>query len=416
MLTTTDTTAPDFYKLTASEALSRFNNGSLTVRDYAASLLTRIAARDADVHAWSFLDPELVLAEAARLDAIPESNRGPLHGVAVAVKDVFLTKDMPTQFNSPIYAGHAPQLDASSIAVLRDAGALLLGKATTAEFAATNVGPKTKNPHDPLRTPGGSSSGSAAAVGDFQAPVALATQTGGSTIRPGSFNGIYALKPTWNVISREGVKIYSVLFDTVGLYARSVDDLELLAEAFNIHDDEPAAGEFSVQGARFAVVKTMVWPQAGPGTVGALAAGVDLLRKHGAIVDEIELPPALDDLPQWHRTWLAAEGRTSFLPEYRMAKAELDKFLVGHVENRLGLTRAAQAKAFDNIAAARPVVDEIAGRYAALLTPSVVDEAPVGTAFTGSAAFNCIWTALHTPVVNVPGFAGAHGMPIGLSL
>lgn len=282
-----------------------------------------------------------------------------------------------------------------------------IGKSTTSEFAATVVGPKTKNPHDPLRTPGGSSSGSAAAVGDFQAPVALATQTGGSTIRPGSYNGIYAFKPTWNVISREGVKIYSVLFDTVSLYARCVDDLDLIADALNIRDDEPVADSFSVQGARFAVVKTMVWPEAGPGTVNALSAGVDLLRKNGADVEEIELPPELDGLPQWHGTWLAAEGRTSFLSEYRTAKGKLDESLVGHVENRLGLTRAAQTEAIDSIAAARPIVDEIAGRYAALLTPSVVDEAPTGTALTGSAAFNSIWTvgicicALHSPPVLV---------------
>ncbi|CAK7230307.1 hypothetical protein SBRCBS47491_007540 [Sporothrix bragantina] len=346
------------YKVTASEALAHFKDGSLTVHEYATALLARIAARDADVQAWAFLDPAHVLAEAARLDSIPIDFRGPLHGVTVAAKDIFFTK----------------------------------GKATTAEFAATNVGPKTKNPHDPLRTPGGSSSGSATAVRDFQAPVALATQTGGSTIRPGSFNGIYALKPTWNVISREGVKIYSVLFDPIGLYARSVDNLTLLADVLNIHDDEPAPGIFSVRGARFAVVKIMVWPKAGPGTVSALMAGVELLRKHGATVEEIELPPELDELPQWHRTWLAAEGRTSFLPEHRMAKGQLDDFLVAHVENRLGLTRAAQAKAFDSIAAARPVVDEIASRYAALLTPSDVDEAPVGTAFTGAAVFNCIWT------------------------
>lgn len=187
------------------------------------------------------------------------------------------------------------------------------------------------------------------------------------------------------------MKIYSV-FDTVGLYARCIDDLELLSDVLSIVDDEPLPMPFSVRGSRFAVVKTMVWPQAGPGTIGALETGVDLLRKHGATVDEITLPPELDELPQWHRTWLAAEGRTSFLPEYQVARGEPDDFLVGHVENRQGFSRADQTKAFDRIAAARPIVDEIAGRYAALLTPSVVDEAPLGISFTGSAAFNCIWT------------------------
>ncbi|OAA59659.1 amidase [Niveomyces insectorum RCEF 264] len=404
------------YTLTASQALAKFKNGSLTVETYARSLLSRIAERDADVQAWAHLDPDYVLEEAKKLDRIPAGARGPLHGVAFAVKDIFYTKDMPTQFNSPNYDGHVAELDASSVAILRRAGALFLGKATTAEFAATTAGPKTKNPHDPSRTPGGSSSGSAAAVGDFQAPVALATQTGGSTIRPASFNGIYGFKPTWNTISRDGVKIYALLFDTVGLYARSVEDLELLADVYNIQDDQPAPSPFVVKGAKIAVVKTMVWPQVGPGTARALETGAAILRKHGAEVQEVELPPEVNGLPQWHRTWQTAEGMTSFLAEYRTRKEGLSDFLVAQVENKNNITRADQVKAFDSMAAARPVVDELAGRYDAILTPSVMDEAPAGISSTGSAAFNGIWTALHMPVVNVPGFEGANGLPIGLSL
>ena len=299
---------------------------------------------------------------------------------------------MPTQFNSPVYENHAPEVDAGSIMVLRNAGALILGKTTTTEFAATTVGPKTRNPHDLERTPGGSSSGSGAAVGDFQAPVGLGTQTGGSTIRPGSYNGIYAFKPTWNSVTREGQKIYSLILDTIGLYARSVADLELLADTLAIFDDVPAPEDFRIKGEKFALLKTMVWPSVGSGTKAALDSAVSLLRAHGAEVEEIGLPEHLNGLPAWHATVLASEGRTAFLPEYSIAKDKISEKLVGQVENSDKITRKAQLEAFDCIAAARPVVDEILSGYAAVLTPSVPDEAPSGIEKTGSAAFCLIWT------------------------
>ncbi|XPS72666.1 Amidase [Ascochyta lentis] len=406
----------DLYRLTASEILVKIKSNEVSVEDYATSLLQRIGLRDEAVQAWAHLDTAYVIEQAKALDIIPPSERGPLHGVAIAVKDVIYTKDMPTGFNSPIYDDHAPQVDAGSIMVLRKAGALILGKTTTTEFAATTAGPKTHNPHDFNRTPGGSSSGTGAAVGDFQAPIGLGTQTGGSTIRPGSYNGIYAFKPTWNSITREGQKIYSLILDTLGLYARSVDDLELLADTFAIFDDSPAATDFSVQGAKFAFLKTMVWPSVGSGTTAALDKAISLLRTHGAEVEEIVLPEHLNELPTWHATVLASEGRTAFLPEYTVAKAQLSAQLIGHVENSDKITRKAQLEAFDNIAMARPVVDKILSGYDAVITPSVPDEAPLGIEKTGSAAFCLIWTALHTPVVNVPGFQGEHGMPIGLSL
>ncbi|KAK8066015.1 hypothetical protein PG997_012762 [Apiospora hydei] len=410
------------YQLTATQVLARLKDGSLTVEDYARSLLSRIEQRDATVKAWAYLDPEYVMSQAKALDQTPREQRGPLHGVAVAVKDVIYTKDMPTQFNSPIYEGHAPSVDAASIAILRKAGALLLGallsrKTTTTEFAATTVGPKTGNPHDPTRTPGGSSSGSGAAVGDFQATLGLGTQTGGSTIRPGSFNGIYAFKPTWNSISREGQKIYALLFDTLGLYARSVDDLELLADVFALHDDTaPPEAPFRVRGAKFALLKTMVWPEVGTGTAAAMDKAAALLRAHGAEVEEIQLPAEFDDMPHYHRVVLHAEGRVAFLPEHRTAADRLHGFLVGHVENEHKYTRAEQLRAWDSMAALRPKMDAIAAGYAAIITPSVPDEAPKGLESTGSASFCSIWTGLHTPTVNVPGFKGENGLPIGLTL
>ncbi|EGY20053.1 hypothetical protein VD0002_g4792 [Verticillium dahliae] len=422
--------ADDLYRLTASEVAAKVQSGQVTIEEYARSLLSRIEARDPVVKAWAYLDPERVMAEARRLDQVPLEERGPLHGVAIGVKDVIFTKDMPTQFNSPLYTDNAPHVDAASIIILRQAGALLVGKTTTTEFAATTRGPATTNPHDPSRTPGGSSAGSGAAVADFQCAVALGTQTGGSMIRPGSFNGVYAFKPTWGAVSREGQKLYSLTFDTLGVFARGVADLELMAHVFALEDDDddddddeagvgpPAKTTtgFQVQGARFAVCKTMVWPHAGPGTVGALQRAVELLRAQGANVEEISFPESLADLPKWHATVLDAEGRAAFLPEYRAGKDKIAHLLIGHVENRGRTSRAEHLKALDSIAAARPVVDAMLSKYAAVLVPSVPDEAPEGIEWTGNAAFNVIWTALHTPVVNVPGFKGGRGMPVGVSL
>ncbi|KAI0020786.1 amidase [Xylariomycetidae sp. FL0641] len=404
------------YRLTASEALSAFQDGSLTVEAYARSLLSRIAARDEAVKAWAYLDPEYVIAQAQALDAVPRAQRGPLHGVAVGVKDIIYTKDMPTQFNSPIYAGHAPAVDAASVMTLRQAGALIFGKTTTTEFASTRAGPATRNPHDASRTPGGSSAGSGAAVGDLQVPVALGTQTAGSVIRPAAFSGVWAFKPTWGAVSREGQRLYAPVLDTAGFYARGAADLRRLADVFALADDDDNNEEFALRGARFAFVRSPAWPQAGPGTAAAMARAARLLRGHGAVVEDVELPPAFDAVPAWHRRVMHGDGRAAFLAEYRVARDRLDPYLAGQVEDAAGGSRAALLEALDGMAALRPAIDRLAAGYAAIVTPSAVDEAPVGIESTGVAVFNAIWTGLHTPVVNIPGFQGENGMPVGLSL
>lgn len=415
--------SPPPYRLTATQAAAQIRSGALTVEDYAKSILSRIEERDEQVGAWAYLNPEQVLAQARQLDQLPPAQRGPLHGVAVAVKDIIYTKDMPTQHASPLYAAHAPALDAGSVAILRAAGALLLGKTTTPEFAAVTDGPpRTRNPHDARRTPGGSSTGSGAAVADGQAAVALGTQTGGSVIRPGAFNGVWALKPTWGAVTREGQKTYSVNLDTLGWYARAAEDLEMVAEVFGVRDDEEEegsgpAGAWSVEevrGRRFGILKTMQWDaNVQPATVAAMEKAAALLRAHGAEVEEVALPADLDELPRWHAVVLAADGRAAFLPEYRTATAGggggsqgegggpllLHKQLIGHVENVEGFSRAEHLRALDSIAAARPRVDALLEGYAAVLTPSVPGEAPVGIEKTGSPAFNLIWTVSVTSVL-----------------
>ncbi|EMF10844.1 glutamyl-tRNA amidotransferase subunit A [Sphaerulina musiva SO2202] len=406
------------FRLTATEALQAFDSGNLTVEVYARSLLDRIHKRDEVVRAWEFLDRERVIEQAKALDQVPREQRGPLHGVAIGVKDVIYTKDMPTQHNSAIYKDSFPAIDAGSVAILRQAGALIFGKTTTTEFAANIIGTKTANPHAPHRTPGGSSSGSGAAVADFQVPLALGTQTGGSTIRPASYNGIYGFKPTWGSVSREGQKIYSVSLDTLGWYGRSVEDLELFISLFAMKDDAVprSLSDTGVRGLKFGFVKTMVWDQAGEGTRRAFEDGKARLVAAGAEVEEMEFPNEFVDLPAWHTVMLYSDGRVSFLPEYRIGKASLAADLVEHVEEAHGYTRKQYLDACDGIAALRPKWDAIANRYDAVVAPSVPDIAPEGLERTGSAVFQSFWTALHVPIVNVPGFRGEDDMPIGLSL
>ncbi|KAG8165670.1 hypothetical protein KVR01_004222 [Diaporthe batatas] len=411
----------ELYRLTACQVAAGTRSGSFTVEEYAKSLLAHIKERDDAVKAWAYLSPEQVLEQARQLDKVPPEKRGPLHGVSVAVKDVIYTKDMPTQHNSPLYKDSNTGVDAGSIMIIRNAGALILGKTATTEFAATTEGPATCNPHDTSRTPGGSSSGSGAAVADFQAAIALGTQTGGSIIRPGSFNGIYALKPTWNAITREGQKIFSVILDTFGLYARSVGDLELLADVLQLRDDSPpfpgSGGQLELRGARLAFVKTVVWDGfVEPGTESAMARAVELLRAHGAEVEEIEFPEELKALPKWHMVVFRTDGRTAFLPDYLVAKDQVHEQLHEHVENVHKHTHAEQLEAFDRMAAARPIADALLSKYDAVLTPSVPGEAPVGLKSTGSAIFQLIWTALHVPIINLPGFQGENGMPVGISV
>ncbi|KAM3420087.1 hypothetical protein BST61_g3391 [Cercospora zeina] len=389
------------YRLTATEAIETIASGELSVEDYARSLLDRIKERDNAVRAWIYLDGNQVVEHAKALDRLPKEQRGPLHGVAVAIKDVIYTKEMPTQHNSAIYKDSMPEIDAGSVAMLRQAGALIFGKTTTTEFAANVVGTKTANAHHEGRTPGGSSSGSGAAVADFQVPLALGTQTGGSMIRPASFNGIYAIKPTWGSVSREGQKIYSLNLDTLGWYARSIEDLTLLATIFGLKDDEiPRPIHNGVRGLKFAFCKTMVWNHAGCGTRAAFETARSLLQAAGAEIEDLEFPPEFHQLPQLHTIMLFSDGR----------------HLVEHVEEFHGYTRKQYLSACDRIAALRPKWDALADKYAAVIAPSVPDVAPEGLERTGSAVFQSFWTALHAPIVNVPGFKGEDNMPIGLSL
>jgi Asp-tRNA(Asn)/Glu-tRNA(Gln) amidotransferase A subunit family amidase len=402
--------------LTATEAASAIAAGDLTSETLIRGCLARIEDREPTLRAWATLDPVHALGQARERDRHQARNGplGALHGVPVGIKDMIDTADLPTQHNSPIYAGHRPGQDAACVAILRAAGAVVLGKTETVEFAAGGRKAPTTNPHDPGRTPGGSSSGSAATVADGHVPLALGTQTGGSTIRPASFCGVYAMKPSWGLVNREGVKIFSLTLDTVGWYARSVADLALVAEVFAI-PDVPAAMA-SARGMRIAVCPSPVFEHAAPETRAALARGRDILETHGIKTETLELPPRFDGLAAAQERVMHGEGRVAFLAEYRRAGHLLDDDFKGRVENRQGITPQQLRDAYDLAAECRVAFDAIAAQYDAILTPAAPGEAPQGLAFTGDAVFNKIWTLLHVPCVAVPGFHGPNGLPVGLQL
>ena len=405
--------AGDAAWLTAGQAGAAMAAGELTSRALVEACLDRWRERDATVRAWTFLDPELALAQADAADAT--AKRSPLHGVPVGIKDIIYTKDMPTSFNSPHFQNYFPNIDATAVAVLRDAGAVIMGKNDTVEFAVNGRRAATTNPHDATRTPGGSSSGSAAAVADGQVPISLGTQTGGSVIRPASYCGVYAIKPTWNAVSHEGFKVCAASFDTLGWYARSAEDLALVADAFAIHDDaEPAFT--SLAGMRFALARTPVWHMAEPATRDAMERCVALLKAAGATVVDLDMDGEFVELTAAHKIIMQSEMRPAFLAEKRLIGDALYPEMVGILANEAGYSHADLVRAQDLTARCRARFDAIAAPFDAVLTPSAAGEAPVGPDNTGAATFNRIWTLMHMPCVNVPGLTGPNGLPVGVTL
>ena len=313
---------------------------------------------------------------------------------------------MPTQFGSPLYRGNRPNVDASLVSILPSAGALIsglfiplfyganlipsAGKTTTTEFTVLNAGPNTTNPHDPDRTPGGSSAGSAAVVADYQVPLSFGTQNGGSVIRLASYTSIFAMKSTLNAVSAEGVKLVSFNIDTCGVFSRSMEDLELLADIFALGEHgspKPA----SLKEARAAFVKIPIWFMAGPGTTAPMEKAAKILGKHGVQVEEIDLPSELGDaqtLKQTHRTVLNGEAQAAFLIEYWMDKTKLNPKIRGLVENASNITLKETVEATDRYATMRSTFDKFAAEYSAIITPSAVDVAPRGLGDMGDSCFN----------------------------
>lgn len=402
----------DLTARTATELVSGAQAGEFSVEQIARSFLDRIADRDGSIRAWAHLDPDRVLADARALDSAGERNR--LFGLPVGLKDVIDTVDMPTRHNAPYRSYFRPGRDAACVDVLRAAGALILGKTETVEFAAyEGQRPPTRNPHDLARTPGGSSSGSAAAVADRQVPIALGTQTAGSLIRPASFCGIFAFKPTWGTVSREGVKVYSSSLDTLGWYARAIDDLALLCDVYEIHDDEPYTVA-DIKDLKIAVCEGPEWHVADSETATALHGAADTLDNAGAQITRLSLPAHFSELGDAQHTIMIQEGSVSLLNLARRFPQTNARSVDAHMAELCHRKRRALTDAYDLAALARCDFDRLASRFDVILTPSSVGCAPEGLQNNGSSTFNRMWTLLHVPCVNVP-YPGAR-LPVGLTL
>ncbi|PSN65134.1 amidase signature enzyme [Corynespora cassiicola Philippines] len=403
------------WSLTATEILRLTKSDKVIVEDYAKAIISRIELRDGVVKAWKL---EIILNHACALDQVPPAQRGRLHGVAIAVKDIMDTKDMPTEYGSPLYKGYRSNSDASIVAILRKAGALIIGKMTTTEFTVLNSGPDTTNPHDPNRTPGGSSAGSAAAIADFQVPISLGTQTRGSVIRPASYTGTYAMKSTFDTISGAGIKVASLGFDTVGYFARSIEDLELITEVLIISPEKSIQGE-PLEKVKVGFVKSPFWPSAGPGTKAAMKKAAEILRNYGVFVEDVKFKDQFNDSGTLNRMFEVVIVTNAGVSLYKDALMDTEKTkmhpdVLKFVEKASQLHREEVRRAFGYYAAIRPLLDKLAVEYSALVTPSATDEASLGLEDMGSPIFNSAWTLM--PVIQVPAFVRPNGMPVGLSI
>ena len=400
----------DLTALTASEAARRIAAGRLTASALVDALLARIALREPQVAAWAFLDPELARAAARARDS--ERPRGSLHGVPIGIKDVIATADQPTQCNSPIYDGHRPAADAVCVERLRRAGAIVLGKTVTTEFANLHPGP-TRNPHDLARTPGGSSSGSAASVADYMVPVALGTQTGGSTIRPAAFCGVVGYKPAFGLFPTGGVKYLAPSLDTIGVMARDLDDVALVSAVL-------AGGSVREISAppppRLAVFATPYAAQAEPAAAERLAAVAQRAAADGARTRMLEAPVEFAAIDAAHRVIMAVETARSFASEWQTVRDRLSGELAGFIARGLGHTGDELAQAWATVAAARRWLAATLMPDEIILSFPAAGEAPVGQGATGSAVFNRLWTVLHAGCVTIPAGLGPNGMPLGVQL
>jgi Asp-tRNA(Asn)/Glu-tRNA(Gln) amidotransferase A subunit family amidase len=402
----------DLRTLTAREAARQIADRRISAEALVTAYLDHIAAREGVVGAWQCLDREQALATARQRDAEPP--RGPLHGVPIAVKDLIDTVDMPTAYGSPIYRGHRPAADASCVALARAAGAVVLGKTVTTEFATFTPG-KTANPHNPAHTPGGSSSGSAAAVADGMVPLAFGTQTAGSVIRPGAYCGCIAYKPSFGVINRAGVKPLADSLDTVGVFARSVEDAAFFA---GVLAERPALRHLAVppEAPRFGLYRTPVWDQAEPGTAAALDAARTALERAGAVVAELPIAPEHQGLTETQDTIMWFETVRALAFERIEHSAELSPRLAQLIDIGMAIGAEVYDQAVARTAEARAGLDAFFGACDAILVPAAPGEAPAGLGNTGNPVFNRMWTLLGVPCVALPSRWAGNGLPTAVQL
>jgi Asp-tRNA(Asn)/Glu-tRNA(Gln) amidotransferase A subunit family amidase len=398
--------------LSVRKAAQQIAERRISAEALVTAYLDRIEAREAVVGAWQYLDRERALATARQRDAEPP--RGPLHGIPIAVKDLIDTRDMPTCYGSPIYRSHQPTADASCVALARAAGAVVLGKTVTTEFATFTPG-KTANPHNPAHTPGGSSSGSAAAVADGMVPLAFGTQTAGSVIRPGAYCGCVAYKPSYGLINRAGAKPLADSLDTVGVFARSVEDAAFFA---GVLAERPVLRHLAVPqpAPSFGLYRTPVWDEAEPATVAALDAARIALEQAGAAVAELAIVPEHRGLDAVQDTIMWFETVRALAYERLEHSAELSPRLAQLIDTGMAIGADVYERALADAAQARAGLDAFFGSCDALIVPAAPGEAPAGLGNTGDPVFNRMWTLLGVPCAAMPARWTDNGLPAAVQL
>jgi Asp-tRNA(Asn)/Glu-tRNA(Gln) amidotransferase A subunit family amidase len=418
----------NLHSLSASDAAQLIREGVISSQRLVEACLARIREVDANVHAWAFLDPDHARAQARAADEYRLSGQptGALHGVPVGIKDIFDTADMPTENGSVLYAGRTPSRDSTVVSMLRAAGAVIMGKTVTTEFAYFSPG-KTRNPHNPEHTPGGSSSGSAAAVAAEMVPLALGSQTNGSTIRPAAFCGVVGSKPTHGLISRHGVLALSRTLDHVGFFARTIDDIALLAEQLAGHDEgdpdtrpraripfiDVAAQEPPLP-PMFAFMKTPMWERTDEDTKEGFA---EIVEQMGSQVEEVELFPSATEAWQWHQTIMAAEMAANLEREWNPGRDRLSEQLRAQIERGREVRAVDYQRAISRIMPIHESLLELfEQRYDAILTPAAPGPAPKGLDSTGDPSFCTLWTLCGMPCISLPLLQSTSGLPLGVQL
>ncbi len=417
----------DLADLDAVDATARLKRGESTAVDLVEACLARIEATDAKIQAWAHLDPEFAREQARARDQSREAGEdpGPLHGVPVGVKDIFDTRGLPTENGTVLDAGRQPTEDCSAVSLLTEAGAVVMGKTVTTELAVFHPG-KTRNPHNPDHTPGGSSSGSAAAVAAGMVPLAVGTQTNGSTIRPAAYCGVYGFKPTHGRISRHGVLVQSLRLDQIGVFARSIADVALIAEtlmAYDARDPDmrPASRPRLVEAVaggppvtpRLAFVETPVWDRAEETTKAAFAELTDVL---GEDCEKVDLPDPFDSAVELQRTIMLADQAKSYAPYYSRGKEQLSDVLRGMIEKGRKVSAVDYNRAVDWMEVLNAGLERLFEHCDAILTPATTGEAPAGLDSTGDPAFCTLWTYCGVPAVTLPLMEGPNGLPLGVQL
>lgn len=399
---------PDPARLTATEAARQIRGGRLRPEALMEACLDRIAARERLVHAFAAFDPGLARRGTA---AAPP---GPLHGLPIGIKDVLDTADLPSEYGSPIWHGWRPRADAAAVAWARAAGAVVIGKTVTTEFATRKPGP-TANPHRLGHTPGGSSSGSAAGVADFFFPLAYGTQTAGSVIRPAAYCGVVGYKPSFGTISRIGMKIMSDSLDTVGVMARSVADCALFAGVVSGRDlGDPE--QRPDRAPRIGLCRSPSWEQAQPETHTLLDRVTTALHRAGAMMTDRELPASIAALTAAHPVVMNSESARALGWELATAREAISEGLRERLDFGLSRSEAERVAAYASFAEAQAAFPAVTEGLDILVTPAAPGVAPAGLEWTGDPAFNFIWTSLHVPCVTVPAGEGPNGLPLGIQI